>query len=437
MPYHAVVDQFPIPVPLDPWAAAIFVAVFAAAALLTARRAAYGLAALVMLEPFAFARVVGSTAVTLPKVALLGVLLGLTVYTGCTARLRDRPLPLLLGGFGAYAAAMAVSSLVAAHPGAAIHETLKVVEYAVVLATAYLCYRIDADAGIVLNAVAVAAIVVSLTALAQEALGAPSGLCVGSATIPRIAGVLEGPNQLAGYLEVSLATLGAWALLRRTPLVAFAMGVASCTLVLTFSRAGVAGLVAIGAILVYAGGRPAWRAMIPGFVGLAAGAIGASGWALVTHTANALRLSFDESICAGGVGSRSDLWLAAWHMFAAHPLLGIGAGNFESALPQYGVLGVRTHANSWYLQSLAEGGVVLFAATLALVIVAVTSFARGLRDASPWIVAAFAATIALCLHQIADYLVFYPKVGAPWCILLGIGAAAVAARNVRERAAGA
>jgi hypothetical protein len=38
---------------------------------------------------------------------------------------------------------------------------------------------------------------------------------------------------------------------------------------------------------------------------------------------------------------------------------------------------------------------------------------------------ALAASVALALHQVVDYLVFYPKVGGAWWLLLGIAAAAL------------
>ncbi|MDQ2992121.1 MAG: hypothetical protein M3R30_04780, partial [Candidatus Eremiobacteraeota bacterium] len=40
--------------------------------------------------------------------------------------------------------------------------------------------------------------------------------------------------------------------------------------------------------------------------------------------------------------------------------------------------------------------------------------------------AAFAASIGLFVHQTVDDLVFYPKVGAIWWLLLGIAAASLA-----------
>jgi hypothetical protein len=91
-----------------------------------------------------------------------------------------------------------------------------------------------------------------------------------------------------------------------------------------------------------------------------------------------------------------------------------------------------TSSSRWYLQSLAEGGIFLFAATLAVlaaILASLTEFRplRRLRAASPWVVAALAATVALALHQVADYLVFYPKVGGAWWLLIGIAAAALSA----------
>jgi O-antigen ligase len=430
--YHPVVDRFAMPIALEPWSAAFFVAVFVFSAWLTSRRAAYGLCALVLLAPFAFYREFLETTLTLPKVALLGVLVGLTTYAGCGRLLRARPAPQLLAVLGIYLAFTALSIVGAEHRDATLRETLKVAEYGLGFVAAYVCYRLDPDDFALIAAVAVAAIAVSLSALAQEIVGAPSGLYAANAIVPRIAGVLEGPNQLAGYAEIAVATLGAWALVRRTALLDAALAVSVCAAVLTFSRAGLVGLAVAGAIVGIAGGRNALRALRPAFLGLLAGLGVVGWWAYYAHSSGVLRFSLQDSVHAGGVGNRDELWSAAWRMFASRPLLGVGAGNYELELPAYGVFGARTHANSWYLQSLAEGGIALFAATVALAVTIVATFARRARDGSPWILAAFAASSALVLHQIADYLVFYPKVGGAWWLLIGIGAAAMARATARE-----
>jgi hypothetical protein len=426
--YRPVVDQFAVPIPLDPPSAALFVAAFIAAALLTARRPAYGIAALIAVTPIGFAHALLATTITLSKVVVLGVLLGLTTYPNVGTMLRRRPAPLLFAALGLYFVAMALTLIDAAHRGPAIRETLKVLEYAGIFAAAFLCYRLDPDDAPLVGAVALAASLVGISALAQEIIGAPSGLYIGAAIVPRIAGLLEGPNQLAAYCEIAVAALGAWALVRRSGLLDTALLLTVCADTLSFSRAGLFGLVIVVAVLALAGGRRTWHALRPGLLGLIAGFVGWGWWALYAHTPGILRASLQPSLYAGGVGNRAQLWGAVWHMWLDRPLLGVGAGNFELDLPQYGVLGVRTHANSWYLQALAEGGIVLFAATLGLVAAVLGVFAQGLkhlRNASPWVLAALAATSALALHQIVDYLVFYPKVGTAWWLLIGVAAAAL------------
>jgi O-antigen ligase len=429
--YRPVVDHVAVPNPLDPFSAVLFVAAFFAVAILTARRPAYGLCALLLATPVAFAHDIAATTITLPKCVLLGVLLGLTTYVGVARVLRRRPAPLLFGALAFYILTTALTALDAAHPAAVIRETLKWVEYAAVFVAAYCCYALDADDAVLVAAAAAAGIIVALSALVQEIAGAPSGLFVGAAIVPRIAGLLEGPNQLSAYCTIAVATLGAWALVRRTALLDVALGLVVFADILTFSRAGIVSLPVVGAIVVLWAGRRAWPALLPAIVGAVAGIAGAVWWAIYAHTPGILRVSLASSAYAGGVGNRDELWGAALRMWRAHPLLGVGAGNFELDLPEYGVYGVRTHANSWYLQSLAEGGIALFSATLVMAGASIGAFLEKpfvarLRVQSPWVIAALAASLALALHQVVDDFVFYPKVGGAWFLLLGIAAAASA-----------
>jgi hypothetical protein len=199
--------------------------------------------------PIAFAHETLGTTITLPKAVLIGVLIGLSTYRGILGALRKPPAPLLLGALGLYFIATALTLIDAAHRGPALRETLKVLQYAATFAAAFLCYHLDGDDAPPLIAVAIAAIVVSLSALAQEVVGAPSGLYIGPAIVPRIAGLLEGPNQLSGYAEIAVATLGAWAFAGRSRLLDAAIALTVFADVLTFSRAGLIGLGIVALVL--------------------------------------------------------------------------------------------------------------------------------------------------------------------------------------------
>ena len=431
MHYRAVIDQFGMPPVLDPFSAALFCAAFVLVALLVVRRPAYGLVALIVSAPAAFYHDMFAITVTLPKVVLLGVFAGLFAHPGTLRRWREPPSRAVLLALGAYALATALSFITSAYPGTTLHELAKVFEYAAFFAAGYACFRNDPDGELAVRAIAVAAAIVCATALAQEALGAPSGLCVGDVVIPRIAGLIEGPNQLAGYLEVCLAVLLAWNAAKPSRAIGLVVALATTTAVLTFSRAGIAAIVVVMAITWLAYRRGALASLAWAGGGLVAGAAGIAMWASILHAGTVFRISMEASKCAGGVGNRTELYRAAWTMWQAHPFFGVGAGNFELLLPLVGVLGVRTHANSWYLQSLAEGGVVLFAATIGLIATILGIAWKALRE-SPWIVAAFAATVALALHQIVDYLIFYPKVAEPWLLVVAIGAATLACARSRS-----
>ena len=427
MHYQPVVDRFPVPVPLDSLAAVAFVAAFVITAIVTMRRSAFGAAALAFVQPFAWYHSVFSTTITFPKVVLLGAVVGLAAHPRAALAFRGRDIRRMLLAFGALAAVTLLTFVPATAHAPVVRETFKDLEYALLFATVYAAFAFDRDDRLVARAFACSVIIVAITALAQELIGAPSGLKLGTAVIPRIAGVLEGPNQLAGYLEVAIALLGAHAIAARSRLTSVALAVSGVTLVLTFSRGGWFGTAVVIGVLLWCEGTAVLARLRPLWTGLSAGVALAAVWAVLVHSAGIFRLTATESTYAGGVGNRAELWSAAWRMFRTHPLLGIGAGNFELRVGDL-VYGVRTHANSWYLQSLAEGGVLLFSATIAFLAAALVSLRASLK-ASPWVLGAFAATVALALHQLFDYLVFYPKVGGPWMVALALGFAAALPRD--------
>lgn len=404
---------------LDPVMLMGFTAAFAAAAILTARRPGYGASALVFVIPFALYGHVWHTTLTLPKVVLVGVMVGLIEHRSSLASI-FREQRAVLAAFAAIVAAIALTAIPAMYRGEVIREALKWVEYALVFATVYAAYRLDPASRLLRAAFAASIVLVCCGALIQEAIGSPWKISFGHGIAPRISGALEGPNQLGAYLESALAFAAAWYVERARPHLAALLVLIGVTLMLTFSRGAIGACAAIVMTMVLVH-RHALSRLAPFYLGALAGAAGDAAWIHAAQTLPALRNVSYGHDTAGGVGHRAELWRAAWFFFRRHPVLGIGAGNYERELARAGVYGVRTHASNWYLQALAEGGVVLFAATIAFLTTVIVQLQSRLR--SWWALAAFAATIALALHQLVDYVVFYPKVAEPWIALIALGIA--------------
>lgn len=409
----------------------LFTLVVVAAALLTSRKSAYGVAALIVAGPFDFAHALGPTTVTLPKAVLVGVLAGLALRRVSLAPLRAPQIRALLGGAVAIVAVDALTFIPAEYIDATARETLKAGEYLAVFIAAMLAYVEDPDEALLWNALAVVTALVCVGALVQEFTVAPSGLWLHGHPVPRIAGPLEGPNQLAGWLDLVTPVLAARVLVGRPSVVFAALAtVAVSTDALTLSRSGaigiVVGLALVAAFTVRAGNA---RRLVPAAVLVAIPLVAVFFFANVAHYgsvadrfANAAETDVDN-----GLATRPQLWRAALRLWRSDPGLGIGAGNFELLTPTVGLIGVRTHANSIYLQSLAEGGILLFAAVLWTFAAAIVTLLRAGR--TPLLVGIAAATVGLAAHEIFDDLTFFPKVGEMWWTLLGIGAALASTRR--------
>lgn len=438
---HPVIDSHAHTVALDAFGIVAFAALFGVVVALVRLRPAYCIVALVICVPFALARDIGPTTITFEKVALVGSIVGLTLRKSGVGALRAPVARTLLvaGVFVALATALSIAA--ALYRGAAVRETLKALEYVALFATVVVAARADRALRGVPLAICGTAIAVAILALLQELYGAPSGMWFRDRPIPRIAGPLEGPNQLAGYLGIALCFAVALLCLRpRAQLARIALALGVAAEVLTISRAGLAAVAAGLATVVAFAPRRLVRGdyvlvAVSAVLGLAV--IGAWGFGVSHSSAAGLALighfsTLDESKNAGSVGTRSQLWHAAFALWRAHPIFGIGAGNFERELGLVGFPKLHTHANSLYLQALVEGGIPLALATAALVVASIAVFARGPHD-DPFVLAAFGASIGFALHQTADLLVFYPKVGDLWWILLALGAARRdAARQTRS-----
>jgi O-antigen ligase len=409
--------------PIDPLSVAIYVALAGVIFVATLQRPSNAFVALIATAPFDFSHAIGPTTITFNKVALLATIVALALR---------RPNVRIPRGIGiAILAVVAVTLLtisVAEYRGPVIRETLKWIQYLLIYSVCAAAWYLDPDRRRLQITVALTVSVVCILALVQELTGSTSGIWLNEwpfvKAYPRIAGPLEGPNQLAGYIGIALPFLAVWALERTSWLTLAAAVLSGATLVLTISRAGI-GCAIIALIIVFAFRRgslraPVLAALVTGV--LIAGVVFAS-W----HASPGRFFSLDEPLGYGAVGTRRALWHAAYTLWTQHPLLGVGAGNYELILPAIEP-NLRTHANSWYLQSLAEGGVILLLATCALVWASIATFRRELNDGLS--LAAFAASIAFAAHGFVDYLVFYPKVAIMWFALLGISA--VSARSLRQ-----
>jgi O-antigen ligase len=419
-----------------PWALLLIggIAVLA----LTLRRPIFGFAALVLTNPFLLAHPFHGTTLTLPKVALVAVALGLIPHLRRRALAGGPAMWLLFGAQTLFLLSMAASSLHASSHGAALRETLKAAQFAATIAVAYLAYRVDPDERVVRYALSAAAALVSVLALGQEFFGAPEGEIIKGHAIARIAGPLEGPNQLAGYLGVMVPAMLAFAVWRpalRFERVAIALSCLAC--LLTFSKAGIAALVLAVALLLAVRYLPERRAIGAAMAAVAFAvlfALAGASFAGILHGSaqNVFGSTSDADRFNGGLGVRSDLWHGAYALWRAHPLTGVGPGNFELQIGRYDP-GVRTHANSMYFQVLAEQGLMGFVAMLLVVAASIGVFVRRLNQ--PLALGACIAAVAMAFHQIVDCMWVYPKVGVMWWLLLAIAAASIDLSRAPERVA--
>jgi O-antigen ligase len=420
-------------VPVDVASALVYLLCAIGVAVLTRRRPALGVAALLVLAPFDVARYVGPTTITTLKAGLIGMLVALVFARPDVEAFRTLPVRAMLLAFAATLLVIALSALRAEHLGAVVREAFKQGEYVLLFLGAVAAFATDPDDRPFWRMLELAVVLVCISALAEYLVGAHSGLFLHNQTVvfPRVAGALEGPNQLAGYLGVALPVLVARALVHRDRTLVVVIALAAVTDVLTISRAGLVGAaigVAVVLLVLRPFGNTVWR--VAGGVALAAAIVVV---AALRAGVPAGYFTLDQATqSADHLANRNQLWHAAIAEWETSPLVGVGAGNYELDLAQVGLTGVRTHANSLYLQSLAECGVLGLAATLALFVVTIVTFVRsGVRR--PLVVGALGATVALASHQVLDDLFFFPKVGSAYWLVVGVAVAEIAGRRLFER----
>jgi O-antigen ligase len=419
-------------IPIDLPSAVLYVVTAAIVAALTIRRPSYGVAALIVLAPFGPARYIDGTTITLLKAGLIGLLATLAVRQPDSAAFGTRPFRAILATFAAVEIAIALSATHATYPAPVLREAFKTLEYAALFFGAVSAYASDPDDRPFWRALQAVTALVCISALAEYVTGANSGIYVGHQfPVPRIAGALEGPNQLAGWLEVTIPLLLARNLLHRDASLVAVVALAALTELLTFSRAGIVGTVFASALVLSVMRTP----RVVGVRFAIATVLVAAAIALVALRAGVPPKYFSLDQVpqqADHLGNRALLWGAAIALWKTSPIFGVGAGNYEFDLARVGLADVRTHANSIYLQSLAEGGVIMLCATIGQFFTAIVTLAgSGVRR--PVVVGMLAATVALAAHQIFDDLFFFPKVASIYWLTLGVAIAEIAAQDLFAR----
>ncbi|MDP9017458.1 MAG: O-antigen ligase family protein [Candidatus Eremiobacteraeota bacterium] len=416
--------------PLDEFAIIVYLCAFYILTVVTYRRPLFGLAGLMLIEPFALYRDVGATTLSLPKIAIAAIAIGLFLRRPPVRAFIDRrALPILIGAL-AIIVTTALSYFQAQFTAPVVRETFKAIEYLMVFGLALLCYRVDPDERIIRNACFFVGLVVSVLAISQEFTTAPAGMWIAHHAVPRIAGPLEGPNQLSGYLGLLLPFMVAFGLQGRTNFFELAaIFITMCAEILTLSRSGVVATVVGIAVTLYVMRKAhtklyALGLLFPIVIGLAAVVLVGGE---ISHF-----WSTESQFQPSGLGTRAQLWEAAYRLWREHPLLGIGAGNYELELGSVGFPGIHTHANSGYIQALVEGGIPLLLSVLALTWASIAAFVGKSRDAL--IVGMLGASVGMAVHESVDYLLFYPKIGVLYWLLLGVSVGCLIGRDEKAKA---
>jgi O-antigen ligase len=267
----------------------------------------------------------------------------------------------------------------------------------------------------------------------------------GEYDVARASGTVGDPNELAAVLVAGIILAGVLiVLLKRSPLLRLAAGAAAviCALGLfiTFSRGG---LVALGCAMVasiFIAGR--WRPVIVTTM-LSVALLGVAYFALFAPQESRDRITKID----GGTG-RTDIWRIGGRMVSAHPIRGVGSGNFQLVSGHYLLRkpgAVRADffidkpkvAHNMYLHVLAELGIVglsLFGAMLAFAFACAFKAARRFANAGDRDMELLTRGLILALIGLlsADFFLSGQFSKQLW-LLLGLAPALLAISKTRAR----
>jgi O-antigen ligase len=319
----------------------------------------------------------------IPAAKLMGVVLvGSWLAMVTVGRLRGRQIfedsrfLYLVGVFIIWAGASAVW---AEHPGPALAAVTRYIPNAMLFPIFYAAVRERDDALKIVGAIIIGSLLGAAFGVLVPSFGEDPG---------RLSGALGNANATAASMVVALVLLGGLAgALRDRPwvrgIVILAVPLPLVFLFMTASRGGlIALIVALVAATVLAG---RWRKVMVAMVAMVA--IGA-----VVYFAALAPPSARERVThpEGGTG-RSDIWKVGWRLVEAHPINGVGAGNFVTSTRLFllkpglierddFILDTPKVAHNTYLQLAAELGIVGLVLFLATVLFVFVFAARAVRE---------------------------------------------------------
>jgi O-antigen ligase len=420
-------------------------------------RPEYGLAIPIALAPFtnwqANVQVARGIVVEKPLHILLPALVfGVLVYGLLLSRPGGQKIPWsypgrVTVGVLVFFASGLVSSVQGLHPSASIQKTfLLLTAVALFLAVLLICRTREQLLVIVAGAL-VSLFLAGGHGVLQQYLGhfSEAGFVVDGGVVQRVQGSFGHPNQYAGFLATLIPLAFVVMVMRGFPtavrwLALAAVATSVPALVFSYARGAIVGVV-LGTIVWLAFVRP--RAAV-----FAAIVVALAG---VVVAPPALKDRLTSPGASGDLVIREDIWSAAVEIYSEHPLFGVGLDNFSEAyaalpsnlsnaaqrrlLHQSEIL-VPPHAESLYLNVLAEQGIVGITALLVLAVTALGTVYRGRRLRDPAgrgvCLGVGAGIMALGIHSLLE-VTLISEVSLPLFGLIGAAAVFVALGEAEDR----
>jgi O-antigen ligase len=327
----------------------------------------------------------------------------------------------------AYLAVVCLSIVVATDRIAAIKEIIK---WSEVLALVALCasyLRTEWQVRAVVWSTIAAATAEALLGYAQW-VAATGQAGPGSENL-RVFGTFAQPNPYGGFLNFGLLLALALVLFGRQSRERWVVAGAGVLLLgaqaLAGSRGAYLGLFVALLVIVTIGWRRERLATLIAAVGIPLLAIGWLTNLIPSRIQQAVLAQLRVSDALSGTLTSANFstverlahWIAGFRMFAAHPILGVGAGNYDAAYAEYALpdwpdaLG---HAHNYYVNAAAETGVLGFIAFIALTAATLylgwcavrhVGISASLQSAQRAIaLGLFGAVVALAVHNLTDDL---------------------------------